>query len=78
MPHIQPLQDDRANPEAKQLFGKLHSAFKMVPNIFRTLGHAPSVLEATLAFDRAIHADLDAKLRQLAYLRTVKLLGCKY
>jgi alkylhydroperoxidase family enzyme len=78
MPRIQPLQDDQANPQARQLFDKIHSAFKMVPNLFRTLGHAPSVLEATLAFDRAIQADLDAKLRELAYLKTASLLGCKY
>ncbi|MHB1424194.1 MAG: hypothetical protein ACYC3I_13545 [Gemmataceae bacterium] len=78
MPRIQPLQDDRANPQARQLFDKLHGAFKMVPNIFRTIGHAPSVLEATLALNQAIHADLDAKLRELAYLKTANLLGCKY
>ena len=78
MPHVQPLSDERANPQAQALFGKIHSAFKMVPNIFRTMGHAPSVLEATLAFDRAIHSDLDAKLRELAYLRTSQINHCDY
>ena len=78
MPHVQPLSDEQANPQAQALFGKIHGAFKMVPNIFRTMGHAPSVLEATLALDRAIHSDLDPKLRELAYLKTSKLNDCKY
>jgi alkylhydroperoxidase family enzyme len=78
MPHIQPVSDSQANPQAQALFGKIQGAFKMVPNIFRTMGHAPGVLEATLAFDRAIHSDLDAKLRELAYLKTSKINKCNY
>lgn len=78
MPHIQPLSDQEAGAQAQAVFGKLKSAFKMVPNIFRTMGHAPSVLEATLAFDRAIHSDLDGKLRELAYIKTSKINHCEY
>ncbi len=78
MPHIQPLKDEQADPQGRALFEKIQGAFKMVPNIFRTLGHAPSVLEATLAFDRSIHGDLDAKLRELAYLKTSQLNACNY
>jgi alkylhydroperoxidase family enzyme len=78
MPHVQPLSDPQANPQAQALFGKIQGAFKMVPNIFRTMGHAPGVLEATLAFDRAIHSDLDAKLRELAYIKTSKINHCNY
>ena len=78
MPHIQPLKDEQATPQAKTLFDKIQAAFKMVPNIFRTMGHAPKVLEATLAFDRAIEGDLDPKLRELAYLKTSQLNHCKY
>jgi alkylhydroperoxidase family enzyme len=78
MPHLQPMTDEQASPQAQALFGKIHAAFKMVPNIFLTLGHAPAVLEATLAFDKAIHGDLDGKLRELAYLKTSKLNNCKY
>jgi alkylhydroperoxidase family enzyme len=78
MPHVQPLSDAQASPPAKTLFDKIQSAFKMVPNIFRTMGHAPSVLEATLSFDQAIHHDLDPKLRELAYLKTSKINLCNY
>ena len=78
MPHIPPLSNEQASPQAQALFDKLQSAFKMVPNIFRTMGHAPSVLEATLSFDRAIHSDLDPKLRELAYVKTSKINRCNY
>ena len=78
MPHVQPLSDAQASPPAKALFDKIQSAFKMVPNIFRTMGHAPSVLEATMSVDRAIHSDLDAKLRELAYVKTSKINHCNY
>ena len=78
MPHIQPLKDEQATPQAKTLFDKIQAAFKMVPNIFRTMGHAPDVLQATLAFERAILGDLDGKLRELAYLKTSKLNNCQY
>jgi uncharacterized peroxidase-related enzyme len=78
MPRIKPLTDDQASPQARTLFDKIHSAFKMVPNIFRTMAHAPDVLRATLALDQAIQGDLDPKLRELAYLKSSQLNHCKY
>jgi alkylhydroperoxidase family enzyme len=78
MPHIQPLTDQQASPEARALFDQIQSAFKMVPNIFRTMGHAPAVVQATLALTHAIQGDLDPKLRELAYLKTSQLNHCHY
>lgn len=78
MPRIKPLTDDQASPQARALFDKIQGAFRMVPNIFRTMAHAPDVLRATLALDQAIQSDLDPKLRELAYLKTSQLNHCKY
>jgi alkylhydroperoxidase family enzyme len=75
---IHPLKDDQAPSQARRQFEKIHGAFKMVPNFFRALGHVPEVLQATLSFDQAIHGDLDAKLRELAYLKCSQLNHCKY
>jgi AhpD family alkylhydroperoxidase len=50
----------------------------MVPNIFRTMGHSPAVLKATLDLDSAIKHDLDPKLRELAYLKASQLNRCGY
>ena len=78
MSRIQPLTDEQASPQTRTLFEKIQGAFKMVPNIFRTMGHAPDVLQATLALDQAIQGDLDPKLRELAYLKTSMLNDCRY
>src|SRR6185312_12523427 len=45
---------------------------------FRSMAHAPDVLQATLALNQAIQGDLDPKLRELAYLKTSQLNQCKY
>jgi alkylhydroperoxidase family enzyme len=78
MPALAPLANDQAPDATKPLFGSIQSAFGMVPNIFRTMGHAPAVLKATLELNQAIHSDLDPKLRELAYLKTSVENGCHY
>ena len=78
MPHIAPLADAQAPDAARSQFQAIQSKFGMVPNIFRTLGHAPEVLSGTLTLDQAIKRDLDPKLRELAYLKTSELNGCNY
>jgi len=78
MPHLVPLSDAVASEAAKSLFQGLQAKLGMVPNIFRTMGHAPPVLQATLALNSAIQQDLDPKLRELAYLKTSQLNGCNY
>jgi alkylhydroperoxidase family enzyme len=78
MPHVAPLADAQAPDASKSLFQQIQSQFKMVPNIFRTMGHAPEVLRGTLALEQAIARDLAPKLRELAYLKTSQLNGCHY
>jgi alkylhydroperoxidase family enzyme len=78
MPLLNPLTDEQAAGDARTLFEGIKAKFKMVPNIFRTMGHAPEVLRHTLGLDQAIHADLDPKLRELAYLKASQLNRCGY
>jgi uncharacterized peroxidase-related enzyme len=78
MPALAPLANDQASDAAKPLFQAVQSAFGMVPNIFRTMGHAPAVLKATLDLNQAIHSDLDPKLRELAYLKASQINHCNY
>jgi uncharacterized peroxidase-related enzyme len=78
MAHLSPLTDDQATGDAKAAFDGIKAAFKMVPNIFRSMGHAPDVLRATLALNQAIQSDLDPKLRELAYLKASQLNHCGY
>ncbi|HZT78901.1 MAG TPA: hypothetical protein VFA26_01660 [Gemmataceae bacterium] len=78
MPQVAPLNDAAAPDAAKGLFQGIQAKFGMVPNIFRTMGHAPGVLKATLDLNGAIQHDLDPKLRELAYLKTTQLNDCHY
>ena len=78
MPLVVPLADAQAPDASKSLFQQIQSQLGMVPNIFRTMGHAPEVLRATLALEQAITRDLAPKLRELAYLKTSQLNGCHY
>ena len=78
MPQLTPLTDAQAPAGSQPLFQELQAKLNLVPNIFRTMGHAPNVLKATLDLNGAIHGDLDPKLRELAYLKTAQLLNCNY
>jgi len=75
---VPPLADAQASDPAKKLFQSLQAKLGMVPNIFRTMGHAPEVLEGTLGLNKAIQTSLDPKLRELAYLKTTQLNNCHY
>jgi alkylhydroperoxidase family enzyme len=72
------LADAQASAAVKPVFQTLEAKLGRVLNIFRTMGHAPEVLKATLAMDQAIQHDLDPKLRELAYLKASQLNGCEY
>lgn len=78
MPHIPPLTDEQASEEAKPLFETLQGKVGMVPNIYRTMGHSPAVMEAAMKMSAAIQNNLPAKLRELAYLKTAMVNECGY
>ena len=63
---------------AKAIFDKFQAKIKMVPNIFRTMAHAPEVLAATLTMKDSFHNGLDPKLMELAYLKTSMVNECHY
>ncbi len=78
MPLLEPVGDDTTSRPAEATFEKLHAKLKMVPNIFRTMAHAPEVLDATLTFNASFQSGLDPKLRELAYLKTSLINECHY
>jgi AhpD family alkylhydroperoxidase len=75
---LAPLADADAPEAAQKVFHGIHSKLGAVVNFFRTLGHAPAILQTTVDWDRAIRTDLDPKLRELAYLKTSLLNRCEY
>ena len=75
---VAPLSDAQASEAAKGIFQTLQAKMGKVLNIFRTMGYAPDVLQATLSFNQAIQKELDPKLRELAYLKTTQVNKCNY
>jgi len=75
---VTPLTDQNASPEAKDIFAAIEHRFGMVPNIFRVMGHRPSVLGGFLRLFEAIQTDLEPRLRELAYLHVSVLNSCEY
>ncbi len=78
MPVLEPVSDDSASHEAREIFDRLRAKLGMVPNIFRTMAHAPEVLDATLTFNGSFQSRLDPKLRELAYLKASLVNECHY
>jgi alkylhydroperoxidase family enzyme len=78
MPNLGPLADDQSDGSAREAFAAMRARLGLVPNMYRTLGHAPQVLDAVIGMGKAIRIDLDAKLRELAYLKTAQLHNCHY
>jgi len=75
---ISPVADAQASEAAKGIFQNLQAKMGKVLNFFRTLGHAPEILQSTLAFNQAIQKELDPKLRELAYLKATQVNQCNY
>ena len=75
---VAPIADAQASEAAKGMFQNLQAKLGKVLNIFRTMGHAPEILQATLSFNQAIQEELDPKLRELAYLKTTQVNKCNY
>lgn len=78
MATIPPIPDAEAGEAARTAFDVLRSRVGAVPNMYRTLAHAPAVLDAVMATGQAIRSGLDPKLRELAYLKTTRLTDCHY
>ena len=78
MPLLDPPSDGLASDTARGLFHELQSKLGIVPNMYRTLGYAPQVLQSVMSMGQAIRTDLDPKIRELAYLKVAQLLDCHY
>ena len=72
-PRIAPLDPARANEEQRALFGSLAARGRPILNIFRTLANVPDAACSFLVWGGYVLSErnaLDARLRELAILRT--------
>src|SRR5580704_15247533 len=77
---VSPLTREQAAPELQKTFDALAARAGKVPNIFATMAHRPDVLNTFLPLYKAIvnQGTVEAKYKELAYLRVSMVNGCEY
>jgi len=77
---VNPIPMDKAPADVRPVFEDLTKAFGKVPGIFGVMAHRPQVLKHFLALYGAIirEGTVDAKYKELAYLKTSMVNGCEY
>ncbi|MFI4860099.1 MAG: carboxymuconolactone decarboxylase family protein [Phycisphaerales bacterium JB063] len=79
MARIQPLDPSDATGQADELFTAIQSKVGMVPNLYRTLGNAPSVLSGLLALKGELDkGSLSAADKERIALAVGQANGCDY
>lgn len=79
MPRIEALTDDQADGQAAELFSAITQKVGKVPNLYRTLGQAPSVLAGLLQLGEVLDGgSLSAPVKEQIALRVANRNGCEY
>lgn len=77
---VNPISKDKATAELQPIYDSLSAKFGHMPNFFAVMAHRPNVLKNFLPLYVAIVAEgtVEAKYKELAYLKTAMLNGCEY
>ncbi len=79
MQKISALNPDTATGKLKELFNAVQSKFGMVPNMMRTMGNSPAVLNGYLSLNNALgESSIGAKLGEQIALAVANANGCEY
>jgi alkylhydroperoxidase family enzyme len=75
-----PLSRVQASEELHEIYDKLQKKFGRIPNIFGVMARRPSALKSFLSFYPSVTAEgtVEAKYKELAYLKTSLVNGCEY
>jgi uncharacterized peroxidase-related enzyme len=79
MTRIQPLDPQKVTGRSQELLQAVQSKLGVVPNMMRTMAHAPAVLDAYLSFSGALSKGvLSAKAREAIALAVGQANRCQY
>ena len=80
MATVNPVPREKAPDDVKAVYDNLSKLFGLVPNIFGVMAHRPGVLKSFLPLYGAVMNEgaLEAKYKELAYLKTSLVNGCEY
>ncbi len=79
MQRIKALDPDTTTGKSKELFNAVQSKLGMVPNLMRTMGNSPAVLNGYLSFSGALgESSIGAKLGEQIALTVANANSCEY
>ena len=75
-----PLVKDRAPAELHKIYDNMHEDIGRMPNIFGVVARFPAALKTLIQFYDAVmnQGNIDAKYKELAYLKTSIINECEY
>ena len=76
---LKAIKFEEANGKTKELFEEINEKLGMVPNMMRTMGNSPALLDGYLKFSDALgKGSLGIKLRELIALAVAESNACNY
>jgi uncharacterized peroxidase-related enzyme len=80
MARLSYVEKEGAGPEQEKILAQVMQKSGKIANIWKLWAHSPLTLETFMAFYKTLmmKGPLDAKLRELAYLKTSNINGCPY
>jgi alkylhydroperoxidase family enzyme len=80
MSSVTPLKKEAASPEVQGVYDGLTKKFGKMPNIFGLMAHRPDALAKFLPLYGSIMegGTVEARYKELAYLKTSMVNGCEY
>ena len=75
-----PLTREQAPDELHKIFDAIQADIGMVPNLFGVVARFPAALKSLIPFYDAIMSKgkIEAKYKELAYLKTSSINACRY
>ena len=75
-----PLSKEQAPDELHKLYDAIQAEIGMIPNIFGVVARFPEALKAFIQFYDAVmtRGKIEAKYKELAYLKTSSINACRY
>jgi len=76
----QPLSKDQASEKVHDLYDFLTGVFGHMPNIFGIMARNPGALQTLMPFYNTVMNEgaIEAKYKELAYLKASQVNGCEY
>ena len=80
MGRLDPLSKAQAPAELHKIYDAIQNDIGRMPNIFGVLARFPAALKTLIPFYEAVmnKGKLDAKYKELAYLKTSSINACRY